>query len=720
MIRTSGLMIGLCCAWTFAVPPAPVADPSGVPKNRYISMSVPSNGGEPTALRVTLSSLHHPNPPYNAGAAADFTAFEGEYRWVGPPTMSTESDDNPTSFVAAQLQCTPHYQDWSSLGLFHVYGNAVVPSSIYQIAVLDQSCTSAEEGCVDVSSALQITTARFGDVVASFNPPSTLNQPDLNDGGTMINALRRALGVPTKASTQLYSNVPDPSRAVNIVDAVAHFNAWNGLPYPLSGPTSCEEALAIIDENSAYPAGDQHHLKSRAGSALQVYVTPVPSQGSGTYPAGTQISGQQLAAPTGGFRAIVNVQFKGWDPQNEGPALRGWQVQIDPDSLLGVNASPPAPGIDLKLAEVPCPSGAAGATFCRSEFGEAGTGCQLVDPQQGLRICQALYVNTGSTPGYPRPDWIGSGTAMSGSSTEKSSTGPILFGWRIYANTPEVPIDDGNRHYVATLILDVPSEAAGHVYTLAVRIGDDTMVVAGEEILVDVPIIETIPAVLKFGAPSDATGINRTRFISFVPGHSGAQMAIRVKLASLHHVNPPYNNGPSIPFTSVEGQYRWVGPPTQYVESTSNTTPIFASTLQCTPHYQDWSSAGYLHVTGSAIVPSSQYEVQFVPSSCMGNENACADISAPLVRETTRWGDIVSAFNPPETTAQPDVADIAALVSKFRSAPGAPIKARALLAGIDANGNVDLGPDLNFSHISACVDAFRGKPYPYSGPESCE
>jgi len=42
---------------------------------------------------------------------------------------------------------------------------------------------------------------------------------------------------------------------------------------------------------------------------------------------------------------------------------------------------------------------------------------------------------------------------------------------------------------------------------------------------------------------------------------------------------------------------------------------------------------------------------------------------------------------------------------------GAPIKARALLAGDDAFGNIStdtLSLDFSFTHIAACVDAFRG------------
>lgn len=218
----------------------------------------------------------------------------------------------------------------------------------------------------------------------------------------------------------------------------------------------------------------------------------------------------------------------------------------------------------------------------------------------------------------------------------------------------------------------------------------------------------------------DPSGLAKTRFISFVlPDASSAETAVRIQLTSLHHVIPPYSGGPSVPFTGFEGQMRWVGPPTQYVESASSGTPFLASQLQCTPHYQDWSTVGLLHVTGSAIVPSSIYAVEHLAASCAGAEAGCAAVSTPLTIVTTRWGDVETPYNPPSPTVQPDVTDIGALVNKFRSASGAPIKARASLAGAPGNtfGEIThevLNVDFGFSHISACVDAFRGVPYPYA------
>ncbi len=703
MTRMFSVMVGLTYGVAIAVPPAPLADPSGTPKNRYISMSVPSNDGEQTALRVTLVSLHHVNPPYGGMPSIPFSSFEGEHRWVGPPVFATENTDDPTPFVAAPLQCAPYYHNWSTLGLFHVYGDAVVPSSIYDVAAYDQSCQGSEDLCADTSPGLQVTTSRFADVIAAFNPPDVSTQPQIDDVFAVIDKVLQE-NAASKASLQLQANIPDPFRTVNVADVLMGVNAMSAAAYPWSGPSACGQSSTTMVQSPPGEIAEQDTVLGN-GATLKVFVTPVPSQGTGSYPPGAQILGQQLIAPVGGFRAFLNIQLQDWNPDNcqpfdNCPPPRGWQIQLDRDSLLGVNADPPIPGVDVTMAEQSCVNSAE----CTTAFGEP------VSIRCSHQRCIATYINVQA------PDWICRDKSCLSFFTEVPVNGPMVGA---VLDLGEWLFDDGNRHYIGTMVVDIPAEAAGHIYTLKVRLGDDTMAVAGEYTTEDLPISATFPAVFKIGTRSDATGINRCRFISFVPGHSGEQMAIRVKLVSLHHVDPPYAGGPSIPFTSFEGQYRWVGPPTQYVESTSNATPFFASSVQCSPHYQDWSSAGYLHVTGSAIVPSSLYDVQFVPASCMGNENSCAEISAPLTLATTRWADIEAPFNPPSANTQPDLGDVSALVNKFKNVVGAPIKARALLAGSDASGNIDLSNNISFAHISACVDAFKGAPYPHTGPESC-
>lgn len=194
--------------------------------------------------------------------------------------------------------------------------------------------------------------------------------------------------------------------------------------------------------------------------------------------------------------------------------------------------------------------------------------------------------------------------------------------------------------------------------------------------------------------------VNKCRFISFSVPYVGSA-AIKVRLNLLHHPNPPYEGVTGTSFAALEGQDRWVGPPVQYFESASSAVTFRASKLQCTPHYQVWGTET-LHVTGGAIVPSSEYMVEVKPQ----DGTAC---SPWVALRTTRWGDVETPYNPPAAAQQPDTSDISALVNKFKSALGAPIKARVLLAGQD---DVDLSSDLSFHEISACVDAFKGMPYP--------
>jgi len=231
------------------------------------------------------------------------------------------------------------------------------------------------------------------------------------------------------------------------------------------------------------------------------------------------------------------------------------------------------------------------------------------------------------------------------------------------------------------------------------------------------------------GPPSaapDPSGLDKSRFISFsISTSATGDTALRVKLTSLHHVMPLYTDGSSIPFTLFEGQSMYVGPPVTYIESESTLTPFLASHLQCAAHYRDWSTITLLHVTGEAIVPSSEYGVENLAASCMGNETTApclsggANVSAALTIKTSRWGDAEIAFQvPTDPASQPDFDDIGSLVNKFKSLPGAPIKARAKLAGVDARGLMDISPDVGFDDIPLCVDAFKGRAYPYK-PGKC-
>jgi len=218
----------------------PRAGPTGFTTNRYLGV-VPRNPGRTTALRVTLTSLQVPDPPNRSGQPApDFSAFEGQTRWIGPPQLFLNAANPPTFFTVAPLVCEPHEMDWGSVGLVYVYGSEIVPSSVYDIQAVDVTCggSIADESAYSVP--LIVTTTRWGDVVSLFSPPSTSTQPDFSDIAALVNVFRGLPGAPDKPSVQLQPNTPDPSVKISFLDIAACVNAFRGGAYPYTGPAPCE------------------------------------------------------------------------------------------------------------------------------------------------------------------------------------------------------------------------------------------------------------------------------------------------------------------------------------------------------------------------------------------------------------------------------------------------------------------------------------------------
>src|SRR3989344_7350347 len=206
-ILTSGgtAKTGTIVSGVRGAPSMPIAEPKpAVNKNRYISF-IPNNTGS-TALRVKLTSLHHPAPP--TSGSKDFSAFEGQYRWVGPPGVYREAEGDSRTFKAAQLQCEPYYTDWGSVGLIHVTGAEIVPSSIYEVQMINQGCNVGDSSCY--SPSLIVNTSRWGDVELPFNPP-TSEQPNVIDIASVVNKLKGLVGAPPKVQTKLQPNIPNSS-----------------------------------------------------------------------------------------------------------------------------------------------------------------------------------------------------------------------------------------------------------------------------------------------------------------------------------------------------------------------------------------------------------------------------------------------------------------------------------------------------------------------------
>ncbi len=199
-------------------PDAPLAEPSPVNKNRYLSFD-PNNAGLSSAFRITIVDLPAP-----------FDGFNGQVRWAGPP--STESDGVGGTFVAAQGQCDPSFDGWFGAGVVHVYGDFVVPGGIYEIQAVQ--CDAGNEA--DFSPPFTVSTAQWGDIVAPFGGTG---QPNFGDVSALVASFSAVPGAPIKPAAQLHPNVPDPSAAISFQDISLDVNAFSGGSYPFSGPTTC-------------------------------------------------------------------------------------------------------------------------------------------------------------------------------------------------------------------------------------------------------------------------------------------------------------------------------------------------------------------------------------------------------------------------------------------------------------------------------------------------
>jgi len=202
----------------------------------------------------------------------------------------------------------------------------------------------------------------------------------------------------------------------------------------------------------------------------------------------------------------------------------------------------------------------------------------------------------------------------------------------------------------------------------------------------------------------EPNGVDKNRYLSFVPPQLGEPTAIRITLESVSG------------FPGFNGEERWLGPPQQYPEE-NNSVPgltFWGSRLSCDPFYTDWGALGLVHVFGGDVIPESLYSVQVDRQQCSPfgiDESALSD---PVPVETGVWGDVVALFAG-SGSVQPDFIDIASVVSKFLGNSTAPIKASAQLQP----NTPDPDDAIDFHDIAAAVSGFIGNPYPYVGPCTC-
>jgi cysteine-rich repeat protein len=638
------------------------------------------------------------------------TAPGGCVRWVGPPTDFPDEPPVGVTFKAAALQCTPHYQDWGGVGLLRVYGPETLPSSAYDVQHIALGCDEGMEA--DYSAPLAVNTARWADVVAPFNPPSTFVQPDAVDLAYMVNKWQGRVGALGKWQMQLGPNVPDPTKRIDTMDIALAVDAFKLFAYSLRGPIVCpyppscpdgvvDRGEECDDGNSVNGDGCNASCRAETRTAI-VSLVPVLPYGTSAEPyfPGTVIQGNNIFFPLGGERVWLELRFSGWNPDLNGtPRLATWQVQIDADGFMSGDAA------TLALAVQPCVVN----TDCTAAFGP--------DSRCGF-----------STPGRCDPGFMDDthpgGLPDDGVWSFEMSMPDVRFG------SPGVPtgvVDPGTSVYAATLVLDIPDEARGRF-----TIGFDPSLLNTYIFDSSSPVRVPIPITLQ---PAVITVVGKNRFLTVshpptVPGGPwGPLTALRVRMIDLQNPDPP--NAPNHPpkdFSAFEsatctaegetqGCARWVGPPATFLEAQDSPDlgSFRAARLQCTPYYHDWANEGRFHVTGAEIIPSSFYDLETLASTCMGIEDTCADVSDPVRLFTARWGDVTPQYAPPALTSQPDGLDVTQLVNRFKNVPEIPSKAVTQL-----QPNLpELNGDINGLDIVAVVDAAEGFAYPYGGPCPC-
>lgn len=216
----NGLIDSCECPFTAT----PLADPSGIRKNRYLSL-LPQNPGQMTALRVTRTVLPSLPPPA--------FSYAGEQCWVGPPRSIAEaagsSGSGSPSFTGANLQDSPHCMDWGALAtVLHLFDDEIVPSAEFDVRAVDCSCDL--DSPASYTAPLTIFTAAWADVV----PPNPA--VDFVDIQEVVKKFTNVATAVSKVRVDLAPNMPDA--VIDFLDIQEAVKRFIGGGYPYRGPVS--------------------------------------------------------------------------------------------------------------------------------------------------------------------------------------------------------------------------------------------------------------------------------------------------------------------------------------------------------------------------------------------------------------------------------------------------------------------------------------------------
>ena len=233
---------------------------------------------------------------------------------------------------------------------------------------------------------------------------------------------------------------------------------------------------------------------------------PVSSTGPST------INGNEIVLPAGDVRVQFDAFVSGWGDAPNSPKCGACQVWLLLSSLLGANATPPNPGVDLGYpAQVAC---ATAADCASGGCGAFETGfCNDNQPAyELLNVClddmTTPCANGGQCAGtpvcIPNPDFLGAACAPAAATFIDP---PEHFAWFMACQGAPVT-DTGVAKYMGSVRIDVPGEAAG-TYTLALNPSSErSLLNDGNGVLI--PGLTRIPGTIRLpldcnnnGTPDD-------------------------------------------------------------------------------------------------------------------------------------------------------------------------------------------------------------------------
>jgi hypothetical protein len=123
--------------------------------------------------------------------------------------------------------------------VLHILGDALIPSSRYEIQYLKKACDGFESCCADFSpEGFTLDTTRWCDLEVPFNPPATTSQPDFGDISAVLNKYKGQLH-PIKARAVVNGSNPSLTNDVDFSHISQIVDAYRGRPYPFPGLAAC-------------------------------------------------------------------------------------------------------------------------------------------------------------------------------------------------------------------------------------------------------------------------------------------------------------------------------------------------------------------------------------------------------------------------------------------------------------------------------------------------